>query len=154
MTGDFFQLGYVTNDFDRGMAEIKALHGIGSFKEMRELHLPTGPDREAVAHFALAFRMGVQFEVIAPLAGDVGIYRDLLSGHDFTLRFHHLGRFVGALEDYQDVLRKAQARWRLPVSCGVFGGFYAYADARGDLGHYLEFFTFPSAAFFADVPRY
>lgn len=153
MTDEFFQLGYVTNDFDRGMAELEALHSIGSFKEMRELHLPTGPDREWVGHFALAFKQGVQFELIAPV-GDGGIYRDLIPDQGFALRFHHLGRFVTSLEKYHSLLNDAAKRWELPISYGAFGGFYAYADARKDLGHFLEYFTFPSAEFFADVPRY
>jgi hypothetical protein len=154
MTEEFFQLGYVTNDLDRGMAELKALHSIGSFKEMRDLHLPTGPDREWVGHFALAFKQGIQFELIAPAGDDGGIYRDLLLHQEFTLRFHHLGHFVSSLEAYQSLLKRAAERWELPVNCGAFGGFYAYADARKDLGHFLEYFTFPSADFFADVPRY
>jgi hypothetical protein len=154
MTNEFFQLGYVTNDFDRGMAELKALHSIGSFKEMRELHLPTGPDREWVGHFALAFKQGVQFELITPAGEDGGIYRDLIPDRGFTLRFHHLGRFVTSLGEYQNLLHDAATRWELPINCGAFGGFYAYADARKDLGHYLEYFTFPSREFFADVPRY
>jgi Glyoxalase/Bleomycin resistance protein/Dioxygenase superfamily len=154
MTDEFFQLGYVTNDFERGIRELKALHAIGPFKEMRDLHLPTGPDREWVGHFALAFKQGIQFELIAPAGGDAGIYRDLLLHQGFALRFHHLGRFVTSVETYQNLLKDAAERWELPINYEAFGGFYAYADARKDLGHFLEYFTFPNADFFADVPRY
>jgi Glyoxalase/Bleomycin resistance protein/Dioxygenase superfamily len=153
MSGDFFQLGYVTNDFDKAINELRALHSIGPFKEMRDTHLPTRPGREAVAHFALAFKGEVQFEIIAPIGGDTDIYRESLPVDQPALRFHHLGRFVSALEEYQDLLETKYAHWEIPIKCGAFGGFYAYADARKDLGHYLEIFTFPGN-FFADVPRY
>jgi hypothetical protein len=153
MSADFFQLGYVTNDFDRAMSALRALHDFGPFKEMRDTHLPTGPEREAIAHFALAFKGDVQFEVIAPLGGDCGIYRELLPADQFALRYHHLGRYISEPEAYQGLLETHAARWDMPIRCSAFGGFYAYADARKDFGHYLEIFTFPTD-FFDDVPRY
>lgn len=154
MQADFFQLGYVTNDFNQAMRDLGELHGIQSFKQMHDLHLPTGAGREAVAHYALAFKLDVQYEIIAPLAGDVGIYRDAIPDSGYALRLHHLGRFYGTLLHYEARLKAARARWRMPIDYGAFGGFYAYADARQEVGHYMEFFSFPSDEFFADVPRY
>ncbi len=154
MHKDFFQLGYVTNDFERAMRELGDLHAIGSFKQMRDLHLPTGAGREAVAHYALAFKLDLQYEIIAPVAGDVGIYRDALPDCGYALRLHHLGRFFSSLPHYEARLETARARWRMPIDYCAFGGFYAYADARQEVGHYMEFFSFPSDEFFADVPRY
>jgi len=153
MSSDFFQMGYVTNDFDQAIAELRALHSIGSFKEMRDTHLPTRPGREAIAHFGLAFKGDVQIEVIAPMQGDIGIYREALPAGQSGLRFHHLGRYLSSPDEYQRLLAAHGARWEMPIRCAAFGGFYAYADARSDFGHYLEIFTFPSD-FFADVPRY
>lgn len=153
MKADFFQLGYVTNDFDRALRALRELHDLGPFKQMRDTHLPTAPGREAIAHFGLAFKGDVQFEVIAPTGGDSDIYREPLPAGQFALRFHHLGRYLSAPEDYQRLLEAHSARWPMPIRCNAFGGSYAYADARKDLGHYLEIFTFPTD-FFDDVPRY
>jgi hypothetical protein len=153
MTVDFFQLGYVTNDFDRAIHELRTLHGLGPFKEMPDTHLPTAPGREAIAHFGLAFKGEVQIEVIAPTGGDSHIYREPLPAGQFGLRYHHLGRYLSVPEEYQRLLQGYSARWTMPINCSAFGGFYAYADARNDLGHYLEIFTFPTD-FFDDVPRY
>ena len=153
MSSDFFQLGYVTNDFERAIGELRSLHALGPFKAMPDTHLPTGPGREAIAHFGLAFKGDVQFEVIAPTGGDSDIYRELLPVGQFALRYHHLGRYLSAPEEYQRLLEAQSARWEMPIRCGAFGGYYAYADARKDLGHYLEIFTFPTD-FFDDVPRY
>ncbi|HEX4376175.1 MAG TPA: hypothetical protein VHZ99_03375 [Steroidobacteraceae bacterium] len=136
------------------MQEHEVLHGIRSFKKMHELHLPTRAGDEAVAHFALAFKGEVQFEIIEPLSGDIGIYQNVLPVEGYATRFHHLGRFAGSREAYDACLRNARTHWTMPIDYGAFGGFYAYADARQDLGHYLEFFTFPDDDFFADVPRY
>ena len=153
MSGDFFQLGYVTNDFDRAIAELRSLHSLGPFKEMRDTHLPTQSGCEAIAHFGLAFKGDVQFEVIAPTGGDIAIYREALPADQSGLRFHHLGRYLSSADEYRRLLETHAARWDIPLQCAVFGGFYAYADARNELGHYLEIFTFPGD-FFADVPRY
>ncbi len=154
MTEDFFQLGYVTSDLERAMQQVQALHGIDSFKLMRDLHLPTRPGVEAVAHFALAFKEKVQFEIIEPIEGDIAIYQNILPVEGYAMRFHHLGRFVRSREAYDAHVRDARGRWNLPVDYGAFGGVYAYADARHDLGHYVEFFSFPNGDFFADVPSY
>lgn len=154
MAKDFFQLGYATSDLQRAMRQIRVLHGIESFKVMHELHLPTGPGAEAVAHFALAFKEEIQFEIIEPIAGDIAIYQNILPVEGYAMRFHHLGRFVQSREAYDTCVQDARGRWNLPVDYGAFGGVYAYADARQDLGHYVEFFSFPNDDFFADVPRY
>jgi hypothetical protein len=138
MSADFFQLAYVTNDFERAISELRSLHGLGRFKEMPDTHMPTGPGREAIAHFGLAFKGDVQFEVIAPTGGDSDIYREPLPAAAYALRYHHLGRYLSASEEYERLLAAHSARWAMPIHCSGFGGFYAYADARKDLGHYLE----------------
>ncbi len=153
MNADFFQLGYVTNDFDHAIRELRALHSIGPFKEMRDTHLPTRPGYEAIAHFGLAFKGDLQFEVIAPTSGDIGIYREAMPVGQPGMRLHHLGRHLGSPCEYHRLLESHAARWAMPIRCAAFGGFFAYADARSELGHYVEIFTFPGD-FFADVPRY
>jgi hypothetical protein len=121
---------------------------------MRDLRLPTRPDRAAVCHFGLAFKGETQFEVIQPLAGDIAMYRDFLGGPGFQMRFHHLGRHIASLSAYQQALSQARSRWSVPIDMAEFGGHYAYADARQDYGHFLEMFCFPDDSIAHIAPRY
>lgn len=154
MSYDFYQVAYVTNDFDRAVDEIRRAHDMGPFKEMRELHLPTAEDREAIGHFGIAFKGAMQFEVIEPLAGDAALYQDYLASDDFELHFHHLGQHIASEAAYKSTLEHMQKRWSAPINMAGFGGFYCYIDARNTHGHYLEFFCLPGSAFPTDVPRY
>ncbi len=154
MNTDFLQFCYVTNHLDRAVETLRGIHGMGAFKELRELHLPTGEGREAHCHFALAFKAGMQFEVIQPLSGDIGLYQDGLPNNEFAMKFHHLGRHISSVESYREALAVAKSRWSIPINMAEFGGYYAYADARRDYGHYLEFFCFPPGSEAIDAPRY
>lgn len=154
MADDFLQLCYVTNDFDQAIDKLRSVHSIGPFKEMRDHRVPTRADRVAIGHFGLAFKADTQFEIIEPIAEDVGIYRDFLDGSGFQMRFHHIGRHIASLPEYREALSQAKARWPIPIDMAAFGGHYAYADARAEFGHYIELLSFPSNALPTSVPRY
>lgn len=154
MSQDFLQLCYVTNDFDRAVEQLRGIHSIGPFKELRDHRVPMGPGRAAIGHFALAFKADTQFEIIEPLAEDVGLYRDFLQGEGFQMRFHHIGRHIASVEAYREALQQIKARWSVPIDMEGFGGYYAYADARADFGHYLELLCFPGESVATSVPRY
>lgn len=154
MTQGFMQFCYVTNDFGRAIDQLRRIHSIGPFKELRDHRVPTGPARAAVGHFGLAFKADLQFEIIEPLAEDVGIYRDFLTGEGFQMRFHHVGRNIASLAEYREALQQAKARWPVPIDMSAFGGHYAYADARAEFGHYFELLCFPDESIATSVPRY
>lgn len=154
MSQDFLQLCYVTNDFERAIEELRAAHDIGPFKELRDHRVPFSATQTAIGHFGLAFKADTQFEVIEPLDGDVDIYRQVLTGSGFQMRFHHTGRHIGSLDKYRTALAQLKARWPVPIDMEGFGGYYAYADARPLYGHYLELLCFPNASVATDVPRY
>jgi hypothetical protein len=151
---DFLQLCYVTNDFERAIAELRTNHRIGPFLEMREHRVPTGPGKTAIGHFGLAFKAHTQFEVIEPVDGDVGIYRDMIAGKNFQMRFHHTGRHIASEAEYQQTLEQGKSRWKVPVDMAGFGGRYAYLDARAEYGHYLELMCFPLDSIPFKAPRY
>ncbi len=154
MSGDYYQVAYVANDFDRAIGLLREQHGMGPFQELRDLELPTGPDRIAHGHFAVAFKGATQFEVIQPLAGDIGIYQGLMPAEGFGMAFHHIGRCFAALADYEAAVADARAQWAMPIDHPVFGGHFAYADARPTFGHFLEYFCFPDGRHLAGVPYY
>lgn len=140
----YYQVGYVTSDFDRALAQFSETHNIRRFLEMRDTRYETGPGREAVCHIGLAYSGSTEIEVIAPLSGDVQLYRDVLPASGFAVRFHHLPRmfsddaaFDAQVEQYQHAGRA------LPILGGGGNvGRYFYADYREKLGHYLEGIVF------------
>jgi hypothetical protein len=154
MAQDYIQLCYVTNHFEKAIERLRKTHFMGEFKQMRDLRVPTGPDTAAVAHYGLAFKSDMQFEVIQPIAEDIGIYQQVLTGPGFQMCFHHIGRHIASHDAYREALSHARTRWAVPIDIAQFGGYYAYADARPDYGHYLEFFCFPDDSMANTAPRY
>ena len=135
------------------MEEIGRVHGISDYMQMRDARFPTGPATNALCHFALAFRKGVQFEIIQPLGEEDGLYRQILPGSGYATLFHHLGQHFASRADFDAALADARSRWPIPAGFETMGGVYAYADARKDMGHHLEFFSFPVGSHLDAVPQ-
>lgn len=154
MSQDYYQHAYVTTDWQRAMEEIGAIQGIGHFMEMPDAQFDTGQNRQAVAHFALANRHGVQFEIIQPLSGDISVYQWGLPDEGYATRFHHLGRHFSDRAIFDVEVAAAKARWAMPIASDTMGGTYAYFDARDDLGHYLEYYCFPNGSHLDAVPSF
>jgi hypothetical protein len=154
MSSSYYQYAYVTTDWRRARDEIATLHGIGSYMEMPDAEFETGQDRKAVAHFALAYRNDLQFEIIQPLSGDVSVYRWGLPDTGYGIRFHHLGRHFGDRAEFDRHMAAGRARWALPIAWDTMGGTYGYFDARDDFGHFIEYFCFPPGSHLDAVPRY
>jgi hypothetical protein len=154
MNVDYHQFAYVTTDIERAMEEIRCTQAIGGFMELRDLALPTGGGTHAHAHFALAFKGELQFEIIQPLSEEVALYLPFLPGEGYALQFHHLGKHLNSRSDYDRVLQSAKQRWPITIEEEMMGTAFAYVDSRKDLGHYLEYFSFPADSPFAKVPRF
>ncbi|QIG80755.1 VOC family protein [Stakelama tenebrarum] len=152
MREGYLQHAYVTRDFDATIAELRRVHGIGPFKEMRDLtiNVRSGP---VTGHFGLAFLNGTQFEVIAPQSGDVDFYLEALADQPL-MQFHHHGRYFPDRPGFDAAMARARDRWRIVVEENAFGGTYAYADARAEFGHYLEYYCFDPDSHFEGVPVY
>jgi hypothetical protein len=151
---DYYQNTYVTTDWRRTMAEIGAIHGIGGYMEMPDAAFDTGEGRKAVAHFALAYKGALQFEIIQPLSGDVAVYQWGLPADGYGTHFHHIGRHFADRAAFDAEIVAAKARWAMPVAWDTMGGTYAYFDAREDFGHFIEYFCFPVGSHLDAVPRF
>jgi hypothetical protein len=153
----FYQVAYVTNDFERALQSFRQSHGIHQFARLPAMRYPTGPGREAVCDVALAYVGCTEFEVICPQSGDVDIYRDYLPGSGFGLRFHHLGRLYHSMAELEQQLERHVQEGRiLPINAAAPGSArYFYADHRAELGHYIEHICFEPAAraWLAGIPR-
>lgn len=151
---DYYQHAYVTTDWRRAMDEIAKIHGIAHYMEMPAAVFDTGQDRQAVAHFALATKDELQFEIIQPLSGDIEVYQWGLPTNGFALHFHHQGRHFGDRDAFDGAIAVAKGRWAMPIAWDTMGGTYAYFDARADLGHFMEYFCFPPGSHLEAVPRF
>lgn len=154
----YYQVGYVTNDFERALRQFGETHGIRNFLERRDACFPTSEDRSAHCHIALAYVGSTEIEVIHPVDGDVGIYREYLPKDEFVVRFHHISR----LHDTEQAIAEEFERVKtagidIPINGREtdFGSWYFYADYREQLGHFLENIHLPPAArkWLTEIPR-
>ncbi|HEY2657484.1 MAG TPA: hypothetical protein VGI55_17000 [Solirubrobacteraceae bacterium] len=94
------------------------------------------------ARFAMGARGGLVVELIEPVAGSVGFYRDAFpTDNAFSVRLHHLGTFIPTGEEEWDRLRRilAGAGLRVDYTFLIPGRVRAaYVDTRSELGHFLE----------------
>ena len=145
LLANVWQFGYVTTDLDRALDMLGSRYGLE-----HHFRIPTGDStwhlgEQALpftAHFAMAARGGLVVEVIEPVDGEVGFYRDALPDDgSFAIRLHHYAAFVPT----------GQAEWNrlsgmLDEAGLAFGHTLiipgrvraGYVDTRADLGHYLE----------------
>jgi hypothetical protein len=138
--GRFRQVAYVTNDLDRALAEF-AETGVRRFLQFREREFDIGRHAQVRCHIGMALSGGVEIEVIEPLGGADAIYRDVLSGPDFALRFHHVAYTLPSLEALTALKAEMRAGGlAIPVEGAAPEGVtYFYGDLRRPFGHYVEY---------------
>lgn len=153
MSRNYYQFAYVTNDFERAMKEIGAIHGVSDYMIMRDADFATSATSSAKCHFALAYKNGVQYEIIEPLSGDDHVYRQILPKDGYATLFHHIGQHFDTRAQFDEALAAAKAKWPTPIGHETMGGVYAYADARRDTGHHIELFHFPPGSHLDAVPH-
>lgn len=153
----FYQVAYVTNDFNRAMDLFRDTHGINRFMENRDIRYQTGPGREAVCHIGLAYMGATEIELIEPRDGDVQLYRDYLPEEAFGLRFHHICKLFRDDEAFDRQVGDYRKEGRRLPLIGSSPGFARYfcADFRAELGHYIEGIVFADAArpWLDSIPR-
>ncbi|HVW16678.1 MAG TPA: VOC family protein [Solirubrobacteraceae bacterium] len=149
--GDAFanvwQLGYVTNDLERGLELLAERFGV-----THALEAPTdgfvvrNADDEVVpwqTRIAMAAKGGLILELIEPLGGEVGYYTDALPADgSFAVAFHHVAVTVAPGDEQWSRLRDVvdAAGLRFDTWATMAGRVrLAYVDMRAELGHWLEF---------------
>lgn len=159
ISGNFFQMAYVTNDIDRAMDDFRKKAGIESFFFGRDAEFDIGGGRTCKAHVALVWINGVQLELIEPVGAHDHVYRQILTDSpDYQLHFHHEARTLDSIGTYEAT--KAHVRdlgFDIVIDAVTPGYRYFYADARPFLGHHVEYFHFSdeAMAYFKDaLPSY
>jgi hypothetical protein len=129
----FFQLGYVARDLDAAIDAFRHRVQPASFQITNAVEPYIHIKRIALTWIDLTM-----IELIEPNADVPSIYIDSLPVRQEDIRLHHLGFLTN---DYADTLQRLTADgYALPMSMS-YGEVLdcCYADAREQLGHYLEY---------------
>ena len=143
--GNFCQLGYVTRDLDEAMDRFKADGRIREFAVYdANLDVLVGArEDQARIRVALANLGRTQVELIEPVDGAIGIYRDRApDAHTFL---HHVAAQVSGAEQMFDEELHRLERDGYPLAVQGEGGRawgtltrFAYLDLRPWVGHFFE----------------
>ena len=150
----FFQLGYVTPDLDAAIALYGERFGVKQFLTFDSRAF--NPDADRIVRVGLAWTGEVMIELIEPV-GEHPLYASALPEAGFAIRLHHLGYLVRDQAQWDE----AMAALSDPATPIVVRSDpsdkleYAYADARGLVGHHVEVVWLKPAGepFFESVPR-
>jgi hypothetical protein len=157
---NFLQLGYVADDIDAAAAFLQASMGTGKCVMSYRSSLgggrrPAGrgsaggpgshrppfvvvdgkPADEWMIDVALVNAGPVNLEVIRPVDGAVGLYRDgVRPGAPVTL--HHVGFVVDDFDEASAVVAASGRNWAQFGDSGEIR--FGYLDLRAELGHFVE----------------
>jgi hypothetical protein len=154
--GRFFQWGYVTRDADRAMAQFSKRFGPAEFQVFVNTNPAPHPAGQSVKRVCMTWIGGIMAEVIEvdPNAAS-SFYRDALPAGADDIKLHHLGFLV---DDYKSTEAHLKARgYQLPFAMETDNGpSMIYADARSQVGHYLEYVALGPGGtqWFSSVPGF
>jgi hypothetical protein len=157
-----FQLGHVTNDFDRGLDHLQRAFELPRWEIFRDVALTetrvAGRPASWSAHVGLAMCGDLCIELIFPTGGEFGFYRTEWRGDAFACYLHHYGVHVGRSKaELEAATAHAAGRGAPEDAAGNFAGLgdFAYVDARASIGRHLELVALNEAgrAFFAELKR-
>ncbi|MDB5447327.1 MAG: hypothetical protein JWQ97_2644 [Phenylobacterium sp.] len=150
----FFQLGYVTSDLDQAIVLYGERFGVKQFLTFDSRAF--NPDAERIVRVGLAWTGEVMIELIEPV-GEHPLYACALPQQGFGIQLHHLGYLVRDQAQWEAALA-ALSDPATPIVVRSDPSDmleYAYADARGLVGHHVEIVWLKPTgeAFFESVPR-
>jgi hypothetical protein len=156
----FFQLGYVTNDFEKGLDHLQNAFELPRWEVFRNVTLSEtrvgGREGTWSAHVGLAMCGDLCIELIYPTGGDFTFYKTEWRDDQFVCYNHHYGVHVGKTKaELQSATGHAVDLGLKEDAGGNFAGLgdFAYVDARATIGRHLELVALNDAgrAFFADL---
>ncbi len=156
----FFQLGYVTNDFEKALEALQGSFENPYFEVLDKVEIADaivgGKAAPYSAKVGLAMCGDTCIELIQPLSGDFSFYKTMWKDDEYCFYLHHLGCIVGETRDDINVaVEKLQSSGISEQAKGSFPGLgeFSYLDARSSAGVYLELVALQRAgrAFFEDL---
>ena len=140
LEGHLYQLGYVCDDLDEGIAQFRG-RGMTHEPHIMEVEQPiSSPQGDAVNRMKLCFIWigDMQYELIQPLSDPLGIYANAPSNGG-PLRFHQTCMRVTDWADFR--ARVDQQDLPVAMEHAPEGDRlkFVYLDGRERFGHYLEY---------------
>src|SRR5665213_2976944 len=138
LEGHHFQNAYVTRDIEKWVSIFEKRARIDHMLRYEGTMPVTTPDGTGTQtnKLAMIWVGDLQYELIQPVGGDVGLYEAGLPDGD-GLHFHHVCMRVSDWDEFRPRVREQP----FPVALeGERDGLrFLYLDAREFLGHYLEY---------------
>jgi hypothetical protein len=138
LEGRHYQNAYVTRDIDKAVESFRARAGVSEarvFEASVEVQTPAGRGL-AVSKLSFIWINNLQYELIQPVSGLVGIYRDALPADD-ALKFHHICMRVDNWQEFR--ARVGHQPFPVVLEGGSEHLRFLYLDTRDFIGHYLEY---------------
>ncbi len=157
-----FQLGYVTNDFERGLDHLQRAFELPKWQIFRDVQLSDtkvkGRPGTWGAHVGLAMCGDLNIELIGPTSGEFDFYKTEWREDAFVCYQHHYGVHVGQDKAALDAaVRHAVEQGGVFEASGNFAGLgdFAYVDARASIGKHLELVALNQGGrdFFAELTK-
>ncbi|MEO6093564.1 MAG: VOC family protein [Novosphingobium sp.] len=145
--GHLFQLGYICDDIQEGIAQFRT-RGMRHEPRILDIEQPVdSPRGEVVNKMRLAFIWigDMQYELIQPLADPLGIYGNCVANGG-PMRFHQTCTRVPDWTDFRARVAKQDLPIAMERDLGGDSLKFLYLDARRQLGHYLEYVWMTDAA--------
>lgn len=139
---NFFQIAYVTNDFEKAVRVFRTDYGIPDFL-IRDgeytVNTPQGPEH-IVMRAGLAFVGDTNIELIQSTAGDSKFYDQVLPSDRFAIAHHHIGFHIKELDAWTKFRENiGNSGNRIAVEGSSEAVKWIYVDKRQELGHLLEY---------------
>ncbi len=140
LLSNIIQSGYVTTDLDRALKYFGEALGMRNFSISRDYGIPRN-DPYMKINLAMGTIDGHIIELIEPVSGRDGVYRDGLPRDGFAIRFHHHCYSVKT-EPVWNETQLMLEKLNFPIVMrNTFSGYFdsLYADTRAALGVYTEY---------------
>ena len=146
-----YQNGYVTGDMAAAVEALKRDHAVSEVTthDVKVSATTAEGEGELVLRLGFAWAGDLQYELIQPMSGFVGLYREAIAP-DRPLTFHHVAMRTDDFDGLQAEIRRQGRRIALLGESGPTK--FLYVDARDTLGHYLEYVSAPPG-FWATFPK-
>lgn len=147
LEGHLYQLGYVCDDLEEGIAQFRG-RGMTHEPHIIEVDQPvSSPQGDVVNRMRLCFIWigDMQYELIQPLADPLGIYANCVSNGG-PIRFHQTCMRVADWKDFRARVDKQDLPVAMEHAPEGDGLKFLYLDARQQFGHYLEYTWMTDAA--------
>lgn len=137
LEGHHYQNAYITRDIDKAIQAFRDRAGVRDVMTYEGTMTYTTPaGAEATQKLAFIWIDDMQYELIQPVSGAVGLYADELPADD-SMKFHHVAMRVDDWDAFR--ARVDREGYKVVLEGGGDALKFLYIDARDFLGHYLEY---------------